>query len=61
MDEPWSSLRIADVQPISVAGGLRWRPIDRFSIDVIYGRNLYGEESNWVTVATIIRFPAPGK
>jgi hypothetical protein len=41
--------------------GLRWRPIDRFSIDVIYGRNLYGEESNWVTVATIIRFPAPGK
>jgi hypothetical protein len=41
--------------------GLRYRPIDRFSVDVIYGRNLAGENANWVTVATIIRFPAPGK
>jgi hypothetical protein len=38
--------------------GLRWRPIDRWNVDVIYGRNITGENSNWVTVATIIRFPA---
>jgi hypothetical protein len=40
--------------------GLRWRPIDRFSIDFIYGRNVYGENANWFTVATTIRFPPPG-
>jgi hypothetical protein len=40
--------------------GLRWRPIDRFSIDLIYGRNIYGENANWFTVATSIRFPPPG-
>jgi hypothetical protein len=36
--------------------GLRWRPIDDFNIDVIYGRNLYGENANWITVATVFRF-----
>ncbi len=40
--------------------GLRWRPIDIFSIDLVYGRNVYGENANWLTVATTIRFPAPG-
>jgi hypothetical protein len=40
--------------------GLRWRPIDVFSIDFIYGRNIYGENANWFTVATTIRFPPPG-
>jgi hypothetical protein len=40
--------------------GLRWRPIDRWNIDVIYGRNLLGENANWVTVATIFRFPPNG-
>ncbi len=40
--------------------GLRWRPIDIFSIDFIYGRNVYGENANWFTVATTIRFPPPG-
>jgi hypothetical protein len=39
--------------------GLRWRPIDQFSVDVIYGRNIYGENANWITVGTTIRFPAP--
>jgi len=38
--------------------GLRFRPIDRFNIDLIYGRNIGGENSNWLTVATIVRFPA---
>jgi hypothetical protein len=41
--------------------GLRWRPIDRFSMDVILGRNITGENANWITVATSIRFPAEGK
>jgi hypothetical protein len=41
--------------------GLRWRPIDRFSMDVIYGRNITGENANWITLATSIRFPAPEK
>ena len=36
--------------------GLRWRPIDEFNIDLIYGRNIYGENANWITLATIFRF-----
>lgn len=38
--------------------GFRYRPVDRFSVDLIYGRNLYGENANWLTIATILRFPA---
>lgn len=41
--------------------GMRWRPVDRFSMDVIYGRNILGENANWITVGTSIRFPAEGK
>ncbi|MFL4981102.1 MAG: hypothetical protein ACJ8FV_21740 [Xanthobacteraceae bacterium] len=48
------------VQPRFQAG-LRFRPVDRFNIDLIYGRNIAGENANWVTVATVIRFPPPGK
>jgi hypothetical protein len=36
--------------------GLRWRPIDDFNIDLIYGRNIYGENANWITLATVVRF-----
>lgn len=36
--------------------GLRYRPIDEFNVDVIYGRNLTGENANWITLATIVRF-----
>ena len=36
--------------------GLRWRPIDDFNVDLIYGRNVYGENSNWITLATVVRF-----
>ena len=49
-----------EVQPRAQVG-LRWRPIDRFSMDFIYGRNITGENANWITVATSIRFPAPEK
>jgi hypothetical protein len=30
-------------------------------MDVIYGRNILGENANWITVGTSIRFPAPDK
>jgi hypothetical protein len=36
--------------------GLRWRPVDEFNVDLIYGRNLYGESANWITVGTTFRF-----
>ena len=41
--------------------GLRWRPIDRFSMDLILGRNITGEGANWITLATSVRFPASEK
>jgi hypothetical protein len=41
--------------------GLRWRPVDQLSMDVILGRNITGENANWVTLATSIRFPPPGE
>ena len=36
--------------------GIRWRPVDLFNIDLIYGRNLLGERADWITLATIVRF-----
>lgn len=36
--------------------GLRYRPVDQFSLDFIYGQNINGENSHWVTVGTTIRF-----
>ena len=36
--------------------GLRWRPVDRFNVDLIYGRNLTGESANWLTLGTTVRF-----
>lgn len=41
--------------------GLRLRPIETFSVDFIYGRNIAGENANWLTVAMTIRFPPPEK
>jgi hypothetical protein len=49
-----------EVQP-RFQTGVRFRPIDEFSIDVIYGRNLAGENANWITVATVFRFRVPEK
>jgi hypothetical protein len=49
-----------EIQP-RLQVGLRWRPIDRFSADIILGRNITGENANWITLATSIRFPAPEK
>ena len=39
--------------------GLRWRPIDRFSMDLILGRNITGENANWITVGLNLRFEPP--
>ena len=39
--------------------GVRYRPNEIFSVDVIYGRNITGENANWLTIGTTVRFPAP--
>src|ERR1700675_773653 len=39
--------------------GMRYRPNEIFSVDLIYGRNITGEDANWITIGTTIRFPAP--
>jgi hypothetical protein len=39
--------------------GVRYRPNEIFSIDLIYGHNITGENASWVTIGTTIRFPAP--
>ena len=38
--------------------GLRWRPVDAVSFDAVYGRNLLGEDANWITLAATVRFSA---
>jgi len=39
--------------------GVRYRPNEIFSVDLIYGHNIMGENANWITIGTTIRFPAP--
>lgn len=39
--------------------GMRYRPSEVFSVDLIYGRNITGENANWITLGTTIRFPVP--
>jgi len=41
--------------------GIRITPIDIMDFDVIYGRNIYGENANWITVGWNVRFPPPKK
>jgi hypothetical protein len=48
------------IQPRFQAG-IRYRPIDQFNIDLIYGRNITGESANWITLATVFRFSVGGK
>jgi hypothetical protein len=38
--------------------GTRFRPVDAFSIDLIYGHNITGENAHWITAGTTIRFAA---
>jgi hypothetical protein len=37
--------------------GMRYRPNEIFSVDLIYGHNITGENANWITIVTTIRFP----
>jgi hypothetical protein len=39
--------------------GLRYTPIETLDFDMIYGRNITGENANWITVGMNVRFPAP--
>ena len=41
--------------------GLRYRPVDLFNIDLIYGRNLAGERANWITLRDHRPLQAAGK
>jgi hypothetical protein len=41
--------------------GVRYRPNEIFSVDIIYGRNITGENANWITIGTTVRFPVPEK
>jgi hypothetical protein len=52
---------IASVVEPRIQIGLRYRPVDHFNIDLIYGRNIAGENANWLTLATIVRFSAGSK
>jgi hypothetical protein len=36
--------------------GLRWTPVDAVDLDLIYGRNIYGENANWFTLGLNLRF-----
>ncbi len=48
----------SEIQPRFQAG-VRYRPNEIFSVDLIYGHNITGENSNWITLGTTMRFPAP--
>lgn len=37
--------------------GVRYRPNEIFSLDLIYGHNITGENANWITLGTTVRFP----
>jgi hypothetical protein len=43
-----------------VQTGLRYRPNEVFSLDLIYGHNITGEGANWITIGTTIRLPVEG-
>lgn len=40
--------------------GLRYRPIDTIDFDIIYGRNINGENAHWITAGVNLRFEASG-
>jgi hypothetical protein len=43
-----------------VQTGIRYRPNEIFSVDVIFGHNITGEGASWLTIGTTIRFPVEG-
>src|SRR3979411_169789 len=60
--EAFGQAGASDIQSVVWARfqtGVRYRPNEIFSVDVIYGRNITGENHNWLTLWTTIRFPVP--
>jgi hypothetical protein len=41
--------------------GLRYTPVEAYDVDVIYGRNLTGENAHWITVGLNVRFNVLGR
>jgi hypothetical protein len=41
--------------------GIRYTPVETVDFDVIYGRNITGENANWITVGLNVRFNAFGE
>jgi outer membrane autotransporter protein len=41
--------------------GLRFTPREWFDIDVIYGRNITGEDADWITLGLTVRFDVAGR
>jgi hypothetical protein len=40
-----------------VQSGIRYRPNEIFSVDLIAGHNITGNGGNWITLGTTVRFP----
>jgi len=54
---PGRRIRYAKPGPAAISDR-RSLPADEiFSVDIIYGRNITGENANWITIGTTIRFP----
>ena len=41
--------------------GLRYTPVDNIDIDLIYGRNIFGEDANWITLGLNVRWGGSDK
>lgn len=41
--------------------GVRYRPNEIFSVDLILGHNITGENARWITLGTTVRFPPTTK
>jgi hypothetical protein len=48
---PQSSIREPRLQ-----AGLRYTPVESIDLDLIYGRNITGEDANWITLGLNVRF-----
>lgn len=51
----------SDVREPRFQAGLRYTPYEPVDIDIIYGRNITGENASWITVGMNLRFGASDK
>jgi len=61
--KPGAASQQTDREPSSTIhprfqAGIRYSPVSRFDIDLIYGHNIGGEGSQWLTAGFNIRFDA---